>query len=62
MAGLAALPHRPRVVAYASHVDTASLKAACDAGCDVVLPRSKFVADLPTALPEWLAPAGGAGA
>ena len=27
------------------------------AGCDPVLPRSKFVEELPRALPEWLAPA-----
>jgi CheY-like chemotaxis protein len=60
MAGLAALPHRPRVVAYGSHVDTATLKAARDAGCDVVLPRSKFVEELPTALPGWLGAEAGA--
>src|SRR3954462_2457884 len=42
-AGLRELPTRPRVVAYGSHVDTATLRAARDAGCDVVLPRSKFV-------------------
>lgn len=60
MAGLAALPHRPRVVAYGSHVDTVSLKAARDAGCDVVLPRSKFVEELPEALPGWLAAGAGA--
>ena len=47
----------PRVVAYGSHVDTATLKAAREAGCDPVLPRSKFVEELPQALPEWLAPA-----
>src|SRR5262249_21628450 len=29
----------PFVVAYGSHVDTASLRAAREAGCDVVLPR-----------------------
>src|SRR5262249_24307714 len=33
----------PRVVAYGSHVDTATLRAAREAGCDVVLTRSKFV-------------------
>jgi CheY-like chemotaxis protein len=60
VAGLAQLPHRPRVVAYGSHVDTTSLKAARDAGCDVVLPRSKFVEELPTALPGWLAAEAGA--
>jgi CheY-like chemotaxis protein len=43
------------VVAYGSHVDTATLRAAREAGCDVVLPRSKFVDELPRALPDWLA-------
>src|SRR5208337_5252999 len=32
-----------RVVGYGSHVDTATLRRARDAGCDPVLPRSKFV-------------------
>jgi len=60
IAGLDALPSRPRIVAYGSHVDTATLRAAREAGCDVVLPRSKFVEELPTALPAWLAaPTGG---
>jgi DNA-binding NarL/FixJ family response regulator len=45
----------PRVVAYGSHVDTATLRAARDAGCDPVLPRSKFVEELPHALPQWFA-------
>jgi CheY-like chemotaxis protein len=45
----------PRVVAYGSHVDTATLRAAREAGCDVVLPRSTFVEELPSKLPEWLA-------
>jgi CheY-like chemotaxis protein len=44
----------PRVVAYGSHVDAAGLRAARDAGCDLVLPRSKFVEELPVALPRWL--------
>ena len=48
-------PAMPRVVGYGSHVDTATLKAARTVGCDPVLPRSKFVEDLPTALPGWLA-------
>jgi CheY-like chemotaxis protein len=43
----------PRVVAFGSHVDTASLAAARAAGCDPVLPRSKFVDELPTALASW---------
>ena len=54
--GLESLPRRPRIVAYGSHVDAASLQAARAAGCDVVLPRSRFVEELPTALPGWLAP------
>src|SRR5438105_3152979 len=41
----------PFVVGYGSHVDTATLRAAREAGCDVVLPRSKFVEDLPQVLP-----------
>jgi CheY-like chemotaxis protein len=44
----------PRVVAYGSHVDADSLRAARSAGCDPVLPRSKFVEELPRALPQWL--------
>jgi len=44
---------RPRVVAYGSHVDTATLRAAREAGCDPVWPRSKFVEDLAAALPGW---------
>jgi DNA-binding NarL/FixJ family response regulator len=46
----------PRLVAYGSHVDAAGLKAARDAGCDIVLPRSRFVEELPLSLPEWLMP------
>ncbi len=45
----------PFVVAYGSHVDTVTLRAAREAGCDLVLPRSKFVEDLPQALPAWFA-------
>ena len=44
----------PRLVAYGSHVDTKTLHAARAAGCDPVLPRSKFVEDLPKMLQEWL--------
>jgi len=43
----------PRVVAYGSHVDTESLRLAREAGCDPVLARSKFVEELPRALPGW---------
>lgn len=49
----------PRVVAYGSHVDAESLRAAREAGCAPVLPRSKFVQDLSQELADWLAgPAG----
>jgi CheY-like chemotaxis protein len=33
----------PRIVAYGSHVDAATLRAAREAGCDPVLARSRFV-------------------
>src|SRR6516165_11292469 len=40
---LSTLEPRPFIVAYGSHVDTATLKNAREAGCDLVWPRSKFV-------------------
>jgi len=43
------------VVGYGSHVAVEVLKAAREAGCDVVLPRSKFVEELNAALPRWFA-------
>ncbi|SRR5260370_42164109 len=43
----------PYLVAFGSHVDAATLNAARQAGCDRVLPRSKFVEELPSALPGW---------
>jgi CheY-like chemotaxis protein len=46
---------KPRVIAYGSHVDTATLRAAREAGCDEVMPRSQFVQELPHRLAEWLA-------
>ena len=44
----------PRVIAYGSHVDAETLQRARTAGCDVVLPRSKFVSELPIKLREWM--------
>ncbi len=44
----------PRTVAYGAHVNVESLKQARAAGCDLVLPRSKFAEDLPRDLPQWL--------
>ncbi len=50
---LADLKPRPTLVGYGSHVDTATLKKAREAGLDVVWPRSKFVEELESALPGW---------
>src|SRR5262245_17239700 len=47
-------PRMPRLVGYGSHVDAAGLRAARAAGCDVVLPRSAFVEQLPEQLPAWM--------
>jgi hypothetical protein len=41
-------------IAFGSHVDTAGLAAAADAGCDPVLPRSKFSAELPDLIRRFL--------
>lgn len=46
----------PRLVAYGSHVDAATLRAARDAGCNIVLPRSAFAEQLSGSLPQWLMP------
>jgi len=48
----------PRLVAYGSHVDAATLRAAREAGCDVVLARSEFVEKLPHELDAWMTPSG----
>ncbi len=53
VAALKTLDPAPTVVAYGSHVDTATLKAARAAGCDHVMPRSQFVEELPTQLAAW---------
>jgi CheY-like chemotaxis protein len=45
-----------RVIAYGPHVDAAALRAAREAGCDLVLPRSRFVEELPARLAEWFQP------
>jgi hypothetical protein len=44
----------PMVIGYGSHVAAALLQAARDAGCDVVVPNSKFVEMLPTDLALWM--------
>jgi hypothetical protein len=45
-------------IAFGSHVDTAALAGAKAAGCDVVLPRSKFTAELPALLRNAFQKAG----
>ena len=49
-------PVMPRTVAFGSHVAADILRAARVAGCDRVLPRSRFVEDLEASLAEWLTP------
>lgn len=44
----------PAVIAFGSHVATATLQAARDAGCTEVLPRSRFSAELPELLARYL--------
>ena len=41
-------------VAFGSHVDTAALAAARAPGCDPVLPRSRFSAELPELIGRYL--------
>jgi DNA-binding NarL/FixJ family response regulator len=53
VASLHRLDPRPFVLGYGSHVDVATLKKAREAGCDLVLPRSQFVEDLPAKIGEW---------
>ena len=52
-----AIAPESRFIAFGSHVDTARLDAARDAGCDSVLPRSKFTATLPDLIGHYLGPA-----
>ncbi len=51
-------PVPPRVVAFGPHVDAAGLRAAREAGCDAVLPRSAFFEQLPANLAAWAGAAG----
>jgi len=48
----------PRVIAYGSHVEAPALRAARQAGCDRVMPRSQFAEELETAIADWLQPVG----
>ncbi len=51
---LKAIEPPPMVVAYGSHVAADALHAAREAGCDLVMPNSKFVESLPTELAIWM--------
>jgi CheY-like chemotaxis protein len=44
----------PRIIGFGSHVDAALLKAAREAGCDLVMPRSQFHKLLESDLPVWV--------
>jgi hypothetical protein len=43
---LRALPSPPRLLAFASHIRSQTLQAAREAGCDEVLTRGQFYAQL----------------
>ena len=58
VAAIGAMQPRPRLVVFGSHVDVARLKAARAAGCDLVLPRSAFFADLDADIVRWCQPTG----
>jgi len=58
VSALHSIPNRPRVVGFGSHVEAQALRAAREAGCDQVLPRSKFVEDLVHCWDQWICPPG----
>ena len=45
---------RPTAIAFGAHVLAAQLQAAQKAGCEIVLPRSRFSAELPELLRRHL--------
>lgn len=53
VAALKAMPSPPTIVGYGSHIAAAALKAARDAGCDMVMPNSEFTQRLASDLPSW---------
>lgn len=44
-----------RVIGFGSHVDAETLRAARQAGCDLVMPRSQFAKEVEIMLKEWAA-------
>jgi CheY-like chemotaxis protein len=53
-----AATHRPRTIAYVSHVQTELIERARQAGADEVMARSAFVARLPAVLSTSVEPSG----
>lgn len=51
---LKALGRPPVLIGFGAHVDAAALARARQAGCKVVLPRSKFVQEIGQSLSDWL--------
>ncbi len=47
---------RPQILAFGPHVHRARLEAAREAGCDMVVSRGRFSADLSALLSELLSP------
>lgn len=48
----------PHVIAYGSHVQVEALRAARQAGCDRVMPRSQFFEELARATATWFSALG----
>jgi DNA-binding response OmpR family regulator len=44
----------PVLIGFGSHVDAASLHQAREAGCDLVMPRSKLVQEVGSKLMSWI--------
>jgi CheY-like chemotaxis protein len=44
----------PALIGFGSHVDAASLHHAREAGCKLVMPRSKIVQEIAINLPAWI--------
>jgi len=51
-------PAETTFLAFGSHVDTQALAGARSAGCDPVLPRSKFSAELPDLIRRYFGSGG----
>ena len=55
LVGAVKQPGPATIVGFGSHVAAERLRAAREAGCDLVLPRSQFVQILSAELPAWFA-------